>query len=177
LKLRPYRQNSLVHRKNEKLSPRYYGPYQVVSRIGRVAYKLKLPEHSQIHPVFHVSQLKLVVPATYTPQELPQVLTPSLEWATETEKLLDIRKTTNGDGAEILVQWKGLPTTESTWEPLVSFTKQFPKFNLEDKLDLLRGSIDRLRVPLACVRRRLRTSGRTERKLEKFFTKVLYKSG
>jgi len=44
------------------------------------------------------------------------------------------------------VQWKGLPATESTWEPLVSFAKQFPKFNLEDKLDLLRGSIDRLRV-------------------------------
>jgi len=37
LKLRPYRHNLLVHKKNEKLSPRYYGPYQVVSMIGRVA--------------------------------------------------------------------------------------------------------------------------------------------
>ena len=177
LKLRPYRQKSLVHRRNEKLSLRYYGPYQVLCKVGRVAYKLKLPEHSHIHPVFHVSQLKLAVPASYTPQVLPQVLAPSLEWATEPETLLDIRKTTNGDGAEVLVQWKGLAATESTWESLVSFAKQFPKFELEDKLGLLWGSIGRLCVPLACMRRRLRTGGRKARSLEKFLRKILFKSG
>jgi len=39
-----------------KLAPRYIGPYQVVKRVGAVAYRIQLPEEmSDIHPVFHVS--------------------------------------------------------------------------------------------------------------------------
>ena len=55
LKLQPYRQSSLALRKNLKLSSRYYGPYLVISKVGTVAYKLQLPEHSKLHLVFHVT--------------------------------------------------------------------------------------------------------------------------
>ena len=42
-----------------KLSPRFIGPYEIMERVGPVAYRLALPpELSQIHDVFHVSMLR-----------------------------------------------------------------------------------------------------------------------
>ena len=42
-----------------KLPPRYIGPFEVTARRGQVAYQLRLPkELSDVHDVFHVSQLR-----------------------------------------------------------------------------------------------------------------------
>lgn len=48
LKLQPYTQSSIANRPYPKLAYKFYGPYQILERVGKVAY----------HPVFHVSQLK-----------------------------------------------------------------------------------------------------------------------
>lgn len=55
LKLQPYVQQSIMTRANRKLSFKFYGPFQIVQRVGSVAYKLNLPVTSLIHPVVHVS--------------------------------------------------------------------------------------------------------------------------
>ena len=61
LRLQPYKQRSLKQlNKNNKLAPKYYGPYKVFHKIGNMAYKLELPTSSQVHVVFHVSFLKKV---------------------------------------------------------------------------------------------------------------------
>jgi hypothetical protein len=56
----------------EKLAPRYVGPFKIVDRKGEVAYQLKLPPQlSDVHDVFHMSQLKkcLRVPEEQLPLE------------------------------------------------------------------------------------------------------------
>nr|GFA40889.1 putative reverse transcriptase domain-containing protein [Tanacetum cinerariifolium] len=58
LKVSPWK--GIVHfGKQEKLNPRYVGPFNVLEEIGKVAYKLELPkELSRVHNTFHVSNLK-----------------------------------------------------------------------------------------------------------------------
>jgi len=135
LKLRPHRQHSVVSRINPKLAARYYGPYQVLQRIGYVAYKLCLPESSKIHPVFHVSLLKKAVGdydcKAILPVELEDVSTEELfpiaklgERVTEKQGM----KTT-----QVLIQWTGQPAEQATWEDMTLIRSQFPEFRLEDK--------------------------------------------
>jgi hypothetical protein len=55
-----------------KLAPRFIGPFKILEKRGEVAYQLKLPSLlSNVHDVFHVSQLKkcLRVPEEQLPME------------------------------------------------------------------------------------------------------------
>ena len=62
LQLQPYKQMSLKQaKKDNKLLPKYYGPYKVLQNIGAMAYKLELPASSRVQPIFHVSCLKKVI--------------------------------------------------------------------------------------------------------------------
>ncbi|XP_070056777.1 uncharacterized protein [Nicotiana tomentosiformis] len=45
--------------KKDKLSPRFIGPFEVLERVGEVAYRLALPPSlSGVYPVFHISMLR-----------------------------------------------------------------------------------------------------------------------
>jgi len=145
LKLQPYRLRSLAKRPNEKLCPRFYGPYQVLTRIGQVAYQLDLPPHSRIHPVFHVSFLKKAVTPLAVPQSLPLVLADDYVLEVGPEHLLDVRRTSQGD-LEVLIQWKDLPPSNNSWELAECISREFPEFHLEDKVKLHRGGNDRYSI-------------------------------
>uniref|UniRef100_A0A453EU58 Tf2-1-like SH3-like domain-containing protein n=1 Tax=Aegilops tauschii subsp. strangulata TaxID=200361 RepID=A0A453EU58_AEGTS len=58
LKLQPYIQSSVAPRENHKLSYKFYGPFPIIAKINDMAYKLQLPPHATVHPVFHVSLLR-----------------------------------------------------------------------------------------------------------------------
>lgn len=47
--------------KSRRLSPRFYGPFEIMKMIGQIAYELKLLENWRIHNVFHMRLLKKYV--------------------------------------------------------------------------------------------------------------------
>jgi hypothetical protein len=61
LKLQPFVQSSLVKQTNHKPAFKHFGPYPVVQKVGKVAFKLELPASSSIHLVFYVSLLKKAI--------------------------------------------------------------------------------------------------------------------
>ena len=79
VKLRPYHQSSLARRANEKLAPRFYGPFKVLEKIGPIVYKLDLPDIARIHPVFHISHLKRVVGSHPVSPSIPSSLSANME--------------------------------------------------------------------------------------------------
>ena len=62
LKVSPWK-GVLRFGRHGKLRPRYIGPYEIIARVGAVAYRLDLPlELSKVHNVFHVSMLYKYIP-------------------------------------------------------------------------------------------------------------------
>lgn len=142
VKLKPYRQRSLAKRQAEKLSPRFFGPYQILERVGQVAYRLALPTTATIHPVFHVSMLRKALGQNQQPQPIPSILTADLEWQSNPEAVEGMRYNQKGT-LEVLIKWQQLPSFENTWEEFDTLNEQLPNFHLEDKVRLWGGGNDR----------------------------------
>jgi len=116
----------LALRANQKLAFKFFGPYRVVANIASVAYRLKLPAFSSMHPVFHVSQLKKAVSHS---QPVSQVLpNDSFKW-TLPEQILQQRSVDQGDSFkfQVLVKLSNMPDSLATWEDLVPLKQCFPR--------------------------------------------------
>ena len=65
IKVRP-KKSSLILGSCAKLEPHYYGPFEILSKIGQVAYQLGLPPNLRVHNIFHISIInKYVHDATH----------------------------------------------------------------------------------------------------------------
>ncbi|KAF2285831.1 hypothetical protein GH714_008296 [Hevea brasiliensis] len=114
LKLHPYVQHSLV-RGALKLQAKYYGPYRVINKIGKAAYRLQLPSDALIHDVFHVSFLKPAHVSITASSELPPM---ARESPIIPQAILDRRmvKRHNAAATQILVHWQE-PTINDDDDP------------------------------------------------------------
>eukprot|EP00253_Pinus_taeda_P032926 PITA_32926 len=112
-----------------KLAPRYFGPFQILARVGPVAYQLALPSHIKIHNVFHVSILKQYV---YDPKHVIQWqgirVEPEGEVLVEPLTILDRREVQLRKWAIIQakVQWQHYGPEEATWEDEELLEKAYP---------------------------------------------------
>ena len=104
-----------------KLQRRFVGPFPILQRIGRAAYKLQLPERWSTHPVFHTSLLRPWNESQWScPVDIhaPEVETPE-EPFYEVDKILKWRKIKRGRRTirEFLVTWTGYPLEDAQWIP------------------------------------------------------------
>lgn len=106
-----------MKRANHKLSFKYFGPYEIVEKIGTVAYRLQLPSSSAIHLVFRVSLLKKVIGDKHQVSEVLPDFSVNMQIPV---KLLQRRFQQRGDisGSQVLVQWSHWPPSMSTWEDI-----------------------------------------------------------
>ncbi|KAK4409337.1 hypothetical protein Sango_0006700 [Sesamum angolense] len=117
LKVSPWR-GILRFGKQEKLSPRYIGPYKILERVVPLAYRLALPaELSQIHDVFHVSMLwRYRSDTSYILHEPEIEISEGLTYVEEPIEILDrsIKELRNKKISMVKVRWSHHPPREAT---------------------------------------------------------------
>ena len=102
-----------------KLAPRYCGPFEILFRIGQLAYQLALTPNLRVHNVFHISILKKYVhDATHVVNWNVVQVEPEGEFLVEPDCILGRKKITlrNRTIGQMKVQWKHLSPEEATWE-------------------------------------------------------------
>ncbi|CAN1179522.1 Transposon Tf2-9 polyprotein [Linum perenne] len=130
LRLHPYKQSTIAARVNQKLAPRFYGPFLILEKKGAVAYKLKLPDTAAIHPVFHVSLLKKMVGVGGVVQAtLPDVdATGVLKLEPVAILARQFIKRNNIAVTQVLVQWSHQTEADAVWEDWETFKQAYPDF-------------------------------------------------
>ena len=129
LKLSPWK-GVVRFGKRGKLSPRYIGSYEIIERVGSLAYRLALPsELSMIHNVFHVSMLrKYIADPSHVLEEQPISLQNDLSYEEEPVQILDRKEQVLRSKSFQLVKvlWRSHQVEEATWEPEEQMRQQYP---------------------------------------------------
>ncbi|TYK29838.1 DNA/RNA polymerases superfamily protein [Cucumis melo var. makuwa] len=126
-----YADGVLRFEKKGKLSPRFVGPFEILERIGPVAYHLVLPlSLSAVHDVFHVSMLRrYVVDPTHEVDFEPLQISENLSYEEQLVEILarDVKKLRSREISLVKVLWRNHGVEEATWEREEDMRAQYPE--------------------------------------------------
>ncbi|GKC28142.1 putative reverse transcriptase domain-containing protein [Tanacetum coccineum] len=119
LKVSPWK-GVIYFGKKGKFAPRYVGPFEILERIGLVAYRLRLPEElSGVHDTFHLSNLKkcLANASLHVPLDDIKV-DKTLRFVEEPVEIMDreVKSLKRSKIALVKVRWNSKRGPEFTWE-------------------------------------------------------------
>ncbi|GJX45430.1 putative reverse transcriptase domain-containing protein [Tanacetum coccineum] len=116
--------------KRGKLNPRYIGPFQIIERIGPVAYRLELPQElSRVHNVFHICNLKKCLSDDTLVISLEEIqLDDKLNFVEEPVEIMDreVKQLKRSRIPIIKVRWNARRGPEYTWEREDQFKSKYP---------------------------------------------------
>jgi hypothetical protein len=128
--------------KSKKLTSKFIGPYQISERIGKVAYRIALPVTlSNLHDVFHVSQLRKYVsdPSHVIESDDIQVKDNlTIETIPLRIEGREVKKLRNKEIASVKVIWGGPAGENATWELESKMKSSYP--------DLFSGKFSRAKI-------------------------------
>ncbi|GJT77755.1 putative reverse transcriptase domain-containing protein [Tanacetum coccineum] len=118
--------------KKGKLAPRFVGPFEIIKKVGPVAYRLDLPEELDgVHGTFHVSNLKkcLADPTLQVPLDEIQV-DAKLNFVKEHVEILEreFKKLKRSRISIFKVWWNSKRGPEFTWEHKDQMILKYPHF-------------------------------------------------
>lgn len=118
-----------------KLSQQFAGPFKILSKVGNLAYRLKIPTYWRIHPVFTIAQLEPCLKPALDPfsqgdmpKEPDSIFVEGdtdITTSCMVERII-LNRNTHRRGVEYLVRWKGQSTEYDEWrnEPELCNTLQ-----------------------------------------------------
>ncbi|XP_057495673.1 uncharacterized protein LOC130780672 [Actinidia eriantha] len=116
--------------KKGKLSPRYVGSFEILEKIGPVAYRLALTsDFANVHDVFHVSVLrKYIADPTHVLEQPPIELEENLQYEEQPVRIMDsrVKQLRNKAIPLVKVWWENQMTAEATWENESDMRQKYP---------------------------------------------------
>ncbi|GKA36073.1 putative reverse transcriptase domain-containing protein [Tanacetum coccineum] len=116
--------------KKGKLAPRYVGPFEILERIGPVAYRLRLPEElSSVHDTFHVSNLKKCLADANMHVPLDEIkIDKTFRFVVEPVEIIDreVKSLKRSKIPIVKVHWNSKCGPEFTWEREEHMKAKYP---------------------------------------------------